>query len=390
MSVTQAQQQYSAVALYYRAIGCARIGGAEFNVVNFILELGWFRPRFVYGSRKASPVVVRASQFAAKTGYDRHSISRATGNLRDGGIILDRDGGFVLNPDWRAWIDNATGELAIKPTCYHYVEFGADESQGLHDCDVVTDGAPAPQDTDDNSSRMVHSRPNQLSDDGAPAPQDSLAPNRNGRASEEKDSSSDRSLPNEKRIAENTCIYKPTDAGEITTNIYTHTDGDSQSIHAPEPTNATAVCYTMNGELPGPFDVDADKWSTFTKLTDQFFPMQEMASTLFLHRRQFPTSYFVKIAKRCIISRRPGKSYTPAYMLSVMRAWGKNPDGPDRGPEDEYADDMHMIVTPTIPFEQRMPEPGATGDDLEPSRIDPANKAWLLAAMKERMRKHVL
>jgi hypothetical protein len=156
--------------------------------------------------------------------------------------------------------------------------------------------------------------------------------------------------------------------------------------------NRTAVEYTMAGELPGPFMVDPDQWRTFVALTDQYMPMREIASKLHLYRRQFPTAWFVKIAKRCVLTK-DKKSITHGYMLSILRAWGRNGDGPDVGPEEEYRDDLTMIAVPFVPFQSTIMG-NSEGVELdaygEPSRFAPGVKKKIIEMMNERMRRHAL
>jgi hypothetical protein len=388
VSISEVQQIYSGLSVFWRAIGCAHFSGAETSLINHVIDVAWLRPRLIHGKRKSIPAEVRPTRQATLTGYDQATISRALANLRDGNVLIQQDDGkWLPNPKWWEWLENRTGELAINPACYHYVRYGADESQVLHDCEVAI-GHAAPHTTTVNG----HAAPHTTTVNGHAETHGTAVANMERAArinsSQSKPSDSEISERSEKPSGYIYIVEKPLDQQREATSaddsmqstitvgdtgaqsenndIYIYPDNASQTSTGPEtnqasadpspiitatptptitadtavgsptrpatasPTprtvespseahgshsgaysspnghprsetdpsaatiannhatyqaampNRTAVEYTMAGELPGPFTVDADQWRTFVALTDQYMPMREIASKLHL------------------------------------------------------------------------------------------------------------
>lgn len=117
-------QAFEGFLIFMRAVSCARFSPIESSIVNMVMELSWFRPRFVMGRKKQTPVELSATRLAPMLGFDRSCIQMAIKALRQGSILLVREGGrFVLNPRWLDWM-NKDGQIRILASCHDYIRRG--------------------------------------------------------------------------------------------------------------------------------------------------------------------------------------------------------------------------------------------------------------------------
>lgn len=98
-------------------------------------------------------------------------------------------------------------------------------------------------------------------------------------------------------------------------------------------------------EFPGAVEPDEAEIGRAIRKLDEWFPLlpyrEAIISQICRHRRIFPSSWFVRVLKRLHVE---GRHVRPGWPLifAILRQW-EDSGGPNRGPEDEYDDDLRLI-----------------------------------------------
>jgi hypothetical protein len=402
---------------YYKALDCGHFRPVESTLARHIIERGWIHPIVTCGLSEARPVLISCAVLNSMyRAYHENDFRRALATLRGRRVLLlQEDGGYLVNRDYRDWRDKAgnpllsASDLATvetspfeKPSLAVVGEFPegqtsdlsaprADATRGILDDSrgAITGACPDPAD----QSRALGPIP----PDQSPALADPSDPSdpQNGtivRAPADIDLqsySSTHSLREVESFCSEVCMSLNLDNRSRNAETYIHTkkknlwgastqNGVESACMEPQPiANPTVQADPISSlesspaapsinecppasmlmSIPGDVVPDPALWADLEYMLAKFLPCNHYEQQFSYYKNLYETSVMVGALKRCLLKKKGINNFF--YILATMRTWA--------GPEEEQHYDRDL--RPILPAAVETPGPGVPA--IESTNADP-------------------